>query len=101
MRKEMEKVVKYDFVDLGLSVKWGNKNVGSDKMEGYGKYFSWNELVYEKEVDWVDYCGEDDVEVLRGSKMPTEEEIDELINKCSWNWSLGSRPLTPSASDRP
>jgi len=24
-----------------------------------------------------------------------------LQNKCSWNWSLGSRPLTPSAPDRP
>jgi hypothetical protein len=31
------------YVDLGLSVKWATCNVGTNKPEGYGDYFSWGE----------------------------------------------------------
>lgn len=31
------------YVDLGLSVKWATCNVGANKPEGYGDYFSWGE----------------------------------------------------------
>ena len=30
-------------VDLGLSVKWANMNVGAKKPSGYGTYFAWGE----------------------------------------------------------
>ena len=33
----------YDFVDLGLSVKWATCNVGAEKPEDYGMYFAWGE----------------------------------------------------------
>ncbi len=41
--------VKYDpyngheYVDLGLSVKWATCNVGAEKPEDYGDYFTWGE----------------------------------------------------------
>lgn len=31
-------------VDLGLSVKWANMNVGADSPEDYGDYFAWGEV---------------------------------------------------------
>ena len=30
----------YEFVDLGLSVKWATYNVGAKKPEDYGMYFA-------------------------------------------------------------
>ena len=33
----------YDYVDLGLSVKWAAWNVGATKPEEYGLYFAWGE----------------------------------------------------------
>lgn len=32
-------------VDLGLSVKWANMNIGATTPEGYGDYFAWGETV--------------------------------------------------------
>ena len=33
----------YEFVDLGLSVKWASCNVGAEKPEDFGLYFAWGE----------------------------------------------------------
>lgn len=33
----------YEYVDLGLSVKWATCNVGASKPEDYGDYFAWGE----------------------------------------------------------
>lgn len=33
----------YEFVDLGLSVKWATCNVGATKPEEYGDYYAWGE----------------------------------------------------------
>ena len=32
------------FVDLGLSVKWADYNIGAEKPEDYGDYFAWGEI---------------------------------------------------------
>lgn len=39
----------YEYVDLGLSVKWATMNVGATKPEEYGDYFAWGatETLYE------------------------------------------------------
>ena len=34
---------KYEYVDLGLSVKWATCNVGASSPEDYGDYFAWGE----------------------------------------------------------
>ena len=36
----------YEYVDLGLSVKWATCNVGSTSPEDYGYYFAWGETSY-------------------------------------------------------
>ena len=34
----------HEYVDLGLSVKWGTMNVGATSPGGYGNYFAWGEV---------------------------------------------------------
>ena len=34
----------YEYVDLGLSVKWATCNVGASSPEEYGDYFAWGEV---------------------------------------------------------
>lgn len=42
-------------VDLGLSVKWASHNLGADKPEDIGDYFSWGELKPKSRYDWKTY----------------------------------------------
>ena len=41
--EQQEPSVNYEYVDLGLSVKWATFNVGATKPEEYGDYFAWGE----------------------------------------------------------
>ena len=44
------------FVDLGLSVYWGTCNLGADRVDGYGDYYAWGEVVPNKEFyGWETY----------------------------------------------
>lgn len=45
----------YEYVDLGLSVKWATKNVGSSQTTDYGDYFAWGETTPKEEYDWTTY----------------------------------------------
>ena len=70
--KEMEvkkEVSKFEFVDLGLSVKWANMNVGAKSSIENGLYFAWNEVNLDNE-----------------GRLPSESEMLELIEKCNWEW---------------
>ena len=40
----------HDWVDLGLSVRWATRNIGSPGIEYDGFYFAWGEIVTNKEV---------------------------------------------------
>ena len=42
-------------VDLGLSVKWADRNIGANSPEGYGVYFAWGETETKKEYTWENY----------------------------------------------
>ena len=42
-------------VDLGLSVKWANMNVGATKDSGFGTYFAWGEVKPKKYYSWGTY----------------------------------------------
>ena len=42
-------------VDLGLSVKWANMNVGATKDSGFGSYFAWGEVKPKKYYSWGTY----------------------------------------------
>lgn len=42
-------------VDLGLSVKWADMNVGADSPEGYGFYYAWGETEPKAEYNFGTY----------------------------------------------
>lgn len=104
-------------VDLGLSVKWACCNVGAHSPEDYGGYYAWGEteeksdytpLTYKYYLGDLDGDGYyydsneyqnigsnisgtsyDVAHVKWGGswRMPTWDEIKELCNKCSWEWT--------------
>ncbi|MBR5574628.1 MAG: hypothetical protein IKW35_09070 [Paludibacteraceae bacterium] len=45
----------YEYVDLGLSVKWATCNVGASKPEEYGDYFAWGETTTKTTYKWSTY----------------------------------------------
>lgn len=42
-------------IDLGLSVKWAQRNIGANKPEDYGDYYSWGEIETKNEYTWASY----------------------------------------------
>ena len=104
----------HEYVDLGLSVKWATCNVGANQAEEYGDYFAWGETEPKEVYDWstykwgnsnetqTKYCTDsnygtvDNKTVLESAddaatenwggawRMPTYEELDELLTKCTW-----------------
>jgi len=100
-------------VDLGLSVKWANMNVGAESPEDYGNYYAWGETAAKATYDWGNYfdtndggntftkynneggktvlAPEDDAARVHwgGSwRMPTKAEWQELIDNCTWTWTM-------------
>ena len=100
-----------DYVDLGLSVQWAVYNIGAERPEQYGDYFAWGETQPKEVYSWTNYAHgtatnaltkytdsdglthlekEDDAAMTNWGgdwRMPTQEEMAELLNKCSWHWT--------------
>ena len=94
----------HDYVDLGLSVKWATCNLGAQNPLGIGNYYAWGEITPYTQWTYVNYnftfapCSPnhvldaqyDAVTANWGKswRMPTKEEIDELIepHNCDWIW---------------
>ncbi len=95
-------------VDLGLSVYWCSCNVGAESPEEYGDYFAWGETKQKKTYTKENYsyydsntsqyidigrniCGTEydaaTVNLDSDWKMPTEEQVEELISNCEWEWT--------------
>ena len=105
----------YDWVDLGLSVKWATQNVGASNPSDYGDYFAWGETRPKSSYTWSNCfdcldgkydgrwgtyrlggqtriapsSGHDTARENWGStwRMPTDAENEELRNKCTWTWT--------------
>lgn len=45
----------YEYVDLGLSVKWATCNIGASKPEEYGDYYAWGETETKSTCSWANY----------------------------------------------
>ena len=87
-------------VDLGLSVKWANMNIGAQKATDYGDYFAWGETEPKENYTGTTYTynnvdtvldPEADVARVKWGgewRMPTREEFQELINheNCTCEW---------------
>ncbi|MGM9816737.1 MAG: hypothetical protein ACI304_06730 [Lepagella sp.] len=92
----------YEWVDLGLSVKWATKNVGATSPSDYGDYYAWGETsikssytednskTYGKSMGNIGGNSSYDVARYRwgGSwRLPTKAELEELKTKCTWTWT--------------
>ena len=78
----------YEWVDLGLSVKWATCNVGATKPEEYGDYFAWGEIQPKEVYNWSTYKWNKD-DAARANwggawRLPTKAEQDELREQCTW-----------------
>lgn len=88
-------------IDLGLSVKWANINVGASSPINKGHYYSWGETKPKKEYSEDNYLfnenpmtlpfERDVAHVLWGGswRMPTFDEWCELQLDCDWTWTQG------------
>ena len=92
----------YEYVDLGLSVKWATCNVGASSPEDYGNYYAWGEITTKTNYS-SDNCktsgkqmsnisGNAQYDAARANwggswRMPTKSEMRELIDKCTWTWT--------------
>ena len=106
-------------VDLGLSVKWANMNLGAESPEDDGGYYAWGELEPKQQYGWEtykfgnvdsfsryttsvyvsetqDYLSflleqDDAAHVSLGDKwrMPTEGEWNELRKNVTWKTATG------------
>ena len=92
----------HECVDLGLSVKWATCNLGASSPSDQGNYYAWGETSTKSEYtrDSYKYLGDDIGNNISGTqydaaranwggtwRMPTLEEIEELIDKCTWTWT--------------
>lgn len=88
MMKKLEEKVNSNglFVNLGLSVKWCNVNVGASSPEEYGGYYAWGETeekdehtekTYDLEKPFEDVAPRKDI-----GRMPSVKEFRELYKNC-------------------
>lgn len=88
-----------DAVDLGLSVCWASCNVGASSPEDMGGHYAWGETetkvkykndnyslferTFSSSIEGTTY---DVAHVKWGDRwrMPTESEVEELMDKCTW-----------------
>ena len=85
-------------IDLGLSVKWAPWNIGSDKAEIYGGFYGWGDPTGKVHSTNPNDYTEDKPGTIRIKDLavakwganwqtPTREQMEELVNKCSWEWT--------------
>lgn len=92
----------YEYVDLGLSVKWATCNVGANSCEEFGNYYAWGETStknsYTKNnsssygIEILDISGISNYDVAAFKmgdnwRLPTKMEATELKDKCKWIWT--------------
>ncbi len=94
-------------VDLGLSVYWASCNLGAEKPEESGEYYAWGETKPKSKYSESNYSYYNDntasyIDIgnnISGTsydaatfnlgndwRIPTKDEMDELKNKCKWEW---------------
>ena len=59
----------FEYVDLGLSVKWGTCNVGASKPEEYGDLFAWGEIKPKEDYSWLSYRFYEETSFLGAVKL--------------------------------
>jgi hypothetical protein len=117
-KTETNQIHKYIDLGLSSGTMWAINNLGSNKPEDIGYIFAWGETKPKSNYNWTNYiwtsdaniitkycdnsyygtndnkfildCLDDAASVNWGSdwRMPTKEELDELLIECKWSWSI-------------
>lgn len=99
-------------IDLGLSVKWADRNLNATVPEDFGMYFAWGEIRPKSNYEWSTYFDTSDREqtfikynndggktvldftddaarVSMGGtwRIPSMTEWTELMNNCQWTYT--------------
>lgn len=94
----VQEINGHEYVDLGLSVKWATCNVGANKPEDYGNYYSWGETKTKSDYSSSVTSSKRDIkcdsqyDAARANwggswRLPTKAECQELVDKCTWTWT--------------
>ena len=91
----------YDYVDLGLSVKWARCNLGASSIGDSGDFYSWGETETKdyyftstySSIEMDEISGDETYDAARANmggkwRMPTSAEMSELISSCDWEWTI-------------
>lgn len=93
MVKAAHSVLGHEYADLGLSVRWATCNVGADAPYSPGYFFAWGEKDTKASFTQSNYLATsyDPVTANWGGtwRLPTQKEIAELVNSCTWIWYDG------------
>ena len=68
----------YEYVDLGLSVKWATHNIGTTKPEECGDYFAWGEVETKDWYDWDTYIWSG------GGEYEMKKYCTDNLYTCNW-----------------
>ena len=81
----------YEWVNLGLSVKWATCNLGAKKPEDYGDYYAWGETSPKKDYSWSTY------KLCKG----TENTLTKYCGKsaCGYNGFTDNKKLLDLSDD--
>ena len=91
-------------VDLGLSVVWAEKNLGATSAYDTGGYYLWGDPTGTGVIMYFDtpntnYICDTQYDIARaqlgkGWRLPTREEINELLSSCKWETVTNGVRLT-------
>lgn len=108
-RDILRKYYKLEFIDLGLSVKWASCNLGARFPDEIGDLYRWGEIeptsinpncstmgcgyrrlqnegVIDYDLDLRAAHDAANVNLGGSARIPRRYNIEELINKCEWEW---------------
>jgi hypothetical protein len=103
-------------VDLGLTVKWANMNLGATSETESGWLVGWGDITGQNEsknLKWYPVLqptadivgfGNDIIKKYWATdndpwRMPTDEELQELIDNCQWTWDAEKNGFTVSGNN--
>lgn len=117
--------IDYTAVDLGLSVKWASTNVGALRPMDASLFFAWGETAAKSSYTWENYAffdsknpsilkyniedgllflqlKDDPATAIMGSgwRVPTGDELVELLENCDWTISNGTRGKIITATSK-
>lgn len=102
----------YEYVDLGLpsGLLWATCNIGAETPEESGGYYSWGGTELKDEYTnatcptseyklFADISGNPQLDAATANwgddwRMPTKEEMNELKENCTWEWTTNGYKVT-------